>query len=118
MSLESTRKNRARLSSTVLHKKIMKNIIAKYTSIKEAIEINQGILIREDYYKFPKGISNIYFIDEGGNIKWEAELPSVDDAYSNPIRLEKDSFWAGSWNGFDCKVSLSTGEIIEKKFTK
>lgn len=98
--------------------KEMKSLTPKHTNIKEAIDVNGGILVREDYFGYPKGESNIYLLIEGNKIEWFAELPMENDAYVNPIVLGKESFKCGSWNGFTCTVSLIDGKIINRLFTK
>lgn len=89
----------------------------RHTQIEEEIETDAGILVREAYYGHPKGITNIYLVQDG-RIAWEAELPMSDDVYANPIRVEGDHFQCASWNGIDCKIALQTGKITESLLTK
>jgi hypothetical protein len=90
-----------------------------HTEIKQIIEKESYKIIREDYYKFPVGISNIYSLHLHERIEWFAELPSKDDAYTNMTETEDSNILnCSSWGGFDCLISIKSGKIIEKKFTK
>ena len=90
----------------------------RHTKIEEAIETPRGLLVREAYYGHPRGVSNIYLLDEQKKIKWEAELPMERDVYANRIFLEGDSFRCASWEGFTCTISLESGKITHELFTK
>ena len=73
-------------------------------------------MIREDYYKF-KG-SNVYLVDYDLREVWVAELPSSSDAYANPVSQKKDGLSCGSWESWTCLLSVATGKILSKEFTK
>jgi hypothetical protein len=91
---------------------------ARHRPVVEALATEEGLLVREDYYQHPKGVSNVYLLADDSKIRWEAQLPSPDDAFANPIRLEEGAFVCSTWGGFSCKISLRTGEIISSEFTK
>ena len=88
------------------------------TKIEETQKLKNGFLIRECYYDYPKGKSNIYKIDLSKKIVWYAELPFEDDVYSNSIILKEDYFICSSWKGVTCHISLEDGNITESKLTR
>ena len=91
---------------------------ARHRPVVEVLATKEGLLVREDYYQHPKGVSNIYLLADDSKIRWEAQLPSADDVFANPIRLEEETFRCSTWQGFSCKISLRTGKIISSEFTK
>jgi hypothetical protein len=91
----------------------------RHTTIVELFETPFGTLVREDYYCYPMGESNVYLLDSKGTPLWFAERPLPDDAYANRIvNLTDKTFECGSWEGFTCKIGLSDGKIIDSMFTK
>ena len=91
---------------------------SRHRPIVEAIVTREGLLVREDYFQHPRGVSNVYLLADDSKVRWEAELPSADDVFANPIELEGEAFRCCTWNGYSCKISLSTGRIISSAFTK
>ena len=96
----------------------MKSITPKHTEIKECIELENGFVIREDYYGYPEGESNLYFLNKEKKELWKAELPMDGDVFSNPMTIDGNDALSGSWKGFDCRISLTDGKIVDKVFTK
>ncbi len=94
------------------------NIKPRHTKIVETLKLDDKTIVREDYMKYPKSESNVYAIDNKGNIIWFAELPSVDDCYANKMRIENKLLKICSWNCFMVSLDLKNGKIIEKKFVK
>lgn len=88
------------------------------TSIVQRLSTPRGILVREDYFQHPQGVSNVYLMDFHGKILWDAELPSAIDTFCDSLALDGDAFSCASWNGFSCKFSLGTGRILSREFTK
>ena len=89
-----------------------------HTKIEEIQNLKDGYLIRESYFEYPKGKSNIYKVSLSKKIDWYAELPFEDDVYSNPIILKENHFICASWKGVDSHISLKDGSIIESKLTR
>ena len=89
-----------------------------YTEIEEIVKTDSLQIIRENYFQFPKGESNIYAKDVENKIVWFAELPMEADVYSNPIELIDGKLKAGSWKGFTVLIDIKNGKIIESNFTK
>lgn len=77
-----------------------------------------GIIVREDYYQFPRGASNVYLLDYTFRLLWRAELPSLTDSYANPVEDHGDYLQCASWECFTCRICPETGGIISKQFTK
>ena len=91
----------------------------RHTKIVEAIVTPHGTLVQEDYYLYPKHESNIYMVDNQGDLLWFAERAMDDDAYANKIRKSSDTtVKCASWNGFDCEIDLLTGKLVHAAFTK
>jgi hypothetical protein len=55
------------------------------TKIVQVEPRTSGIIVREDYYCFPRGDSNIYLLDYAFRLLWRAELPTHTDSYANPV---------------------------------
>jgi len=89
------------------------------TSIVQVVQIGAYLIVREDYYHFPRGRSNVYCIDAHMRQLWEAELPSTSDVYANPIVVcGEDEFSVASWEGCTCWIDATTGKIRRSEFTK
>jgi hypothetical protein len=88
------------------------------TKIVQVEPLASAIVVREDYYKFPRGQSNLYLIDYVFQILWRAELPMPDDVFANPVLAYGDYFECASWNGITCRICRTTGRILSTVFTK
>ena len=89
------------------------------TSIVQALPIGSRVVVREDYYEFPRGQSNVYCLTEDFDLAWTAELPWQNDIYANPVIPTQDGFLScASWDGMSCTLHPETGRIIKKVFTK
>jgi hypothetical protein len=88
------------------------------TSIIQVLPIGLGIVALEDYYKFPRGTSNLYFLSNDLSLVWSAELPSSDDVYANRVFEVSEGLICASWNGVTCTICPNTGRILKKVFTK
>jgi hypothetical protein len=78
--------------------------------------IEEGIVVREDYYRF-KG-SNLYLVDYDLRDLWTAELPSSSDVFANPVSRVSGGLSCGSWESWQCLLSIKSGKLISKEFTK
>jgi hypothetical protein len=94
------------------------NFKPRYTEIIQKIELDNMTIIRENYYGYPNSESNLYAKDNNGIVIWFAELPMINDCYSNEMRLVNDSITTGTWNGFTIILNAVNGKIIEQRFTK
>jgi hypothetical protein len=106
-----------------------------HTKIVDRKTVGVIEIIRENYYNYPKGRSNIYARNNKGRIVWYADLPLTEDIYSNPIQWDKginksrttqddfltvsnDSFVVSSCNGYTVSIDYKRGKIIYSKLTK
>jgi hypothetical protein len=76
------------------------------------------IVVREDYFQCPHGISNVYCLDRRLQRVWAAELPSEMDVYANPLVERGEYLECASWEGWTCALDPRTGRIIRRTFTK
>ena len=91
----------------------------RHTEIVETVQTPIGLLVREDYYRYPASESNLYMLGADGTVMWFAERASSDDAYANSIRMTNNgTIKCASWNCFDCEIDLQTGELLNAQFTK
>jgi hypothetical protein len=89
------------------------------TSIVQALRIDSGIVVREDYYQFPRGQSNVYLLTENFVLVWSAELPWQRDVYANDVFPTMEGLLScASWDGMSCTIHPETGHILKKVFTK
>ena len=88
------------------------------TKIVQVEPRTSGIIVREDYYRFPPGDSNVYLLDYAFRLIWRAELPKPTDSYANPVEDHGDYLQCASWECFSCRICPDTGRIISKQFTK
>jgi hypothetical protein len=89
-----------------------------HTEIEEIVETDGLQIIRENYFQFPEGKSNIYAKDIEDKIIWFAELPIVGDSYSNPMEFIDGKLKVSSWKGFTVLINIKNGKIISSDFTK
>ena len=94
------------------------NKIGIHTEIEEIVETDSLQIIRENYFKFPEGESNIYAKNVEDKIVWFAELPIDGDVYSNPMEFNDGKLKASSWKGFTVLIDIKNGKIIKSNFTK
>lgn len=75
-------------------------------------------LVREDYFRFPSGLSNLYCVDDNLGTVWSAALPSSDDSYCNDAEVVEGKLFAWTWNCYCCEIEAKSGRIVTKQFTK
>ena len=88
------------------------------TSIVQVLANGCNIVVREDYYQFPRGQSNVYCMTEDFELVWSAELPYANDVYANPVTITPEGLHCASWDCMSCTLSPETGRILKKVFTK
>jgi hypothetical protein len=89
-----------------------------HTEIEQIIETNNLKIIRENYFQFPEGKSNIYAKNIENKIIWFAELPIEGDSFSNQMEFKNGKLKVGSWKGFTVLINIKNGKIISSNFTK
>jgi len=88
------------------------------TEVVQLLPIGENVVVREDYYNFPRGTSNVYCVDAELRTVWEAELPHPTDAYANPVVQIQGALQCASWDCFTCDLDPQTGKILKQSFTK
>jgi outer membrane protein assembly factor BamB len=88
------------------------------TSIVQLLPLGSGVVVREDYYRHPAGVSNVYYLDAQLDEVWRAELPWPTDAYANPVTIVDGRLQVASWECWTCALDPSSGRIVRKDFTK
>ena len=88
------------------------------TRIVQILRVGERVVVREDYYQFPKERSNLYCLDAELQPIWVAELPSHTDAYANAVTDTPDGLVCATWEGVTCTLDVETGRIRSKAFTK
>jgi hypothetical protein len=88
------------------------------TNIVQIEPRRSGIIVREDYYQFPRGASNVYLLDYAFRLLWRAVLPAPNDAYAGPVHDHDTYLQCASWECFSCRICPDTGKLLSKEFTK
>lgn len=96
---------------------MMKSIKPISTKVEKIIEVSEEkFIVLEDYFGF-EGVSNIYCV-VNDIIIWYAEKSQPNDKFVNMIKIDVDSIFAFTWNGFKEKINSKTGKIIDVEFSK
>ena len=89
------------------------------TKVVQVLELTaHRWLVREEYYGFPSGSSNVYCVNDSLESIWSVELPSLDDAFCNDAALIDGKLFVSTWNCYRCEVDQESGRILRKEFTK
>ena len=88
------------------------------TQIVQLLPVGENVVVREDYYEFPRGASNVYCVNAQLETIWEAELPHPTDAYANPVVEDASALRCASWDGFTCDIDPQSGRLLKQSFTK
>jgi outer membrane protein assembly factor BamB len=86
--------------------------------VVELLPIEDRVIVREDYYHYPRDRSNVYCLDASLEAVWFAERPSGNDVYSGILGLAEGRLRLYSYDGFTCQVDPGTGRLLEARFTK
>ncbi len=54
---------------------------ALYTKIEKTIQISDGSIVLESPIGFPRNESNLYLVEQNGNIIWKAEKPDMNSFF-------------------------------------
>ena len=88
------------------------------TAVVQLLALGMDVVLREDYYRFPPGRSNVYCLDPSFSLKWSAELPSITDVYANTVQLLDGLLVCASWEGETCWLDPRSGVIVRRALTK
>jgi hypothetical protein len=86
----------------------------------EPIADTEDALVLLDYAdkSAPNHFENLLRCNSVGSVIWRSELPtSSADAYTE-FECRGEELWAFSWSGFVVNLSLLTGKVLSKLFTK
>ncbi len=86
---------------------------ALYTKIEKTIQLSVGTIVLESSNGFPLNESNLYLIEQNGNIIWKAEKPDISTYFSR-VKLNEDgnTFSAYTTHGHACELNLKDGKLI------
>jgi hypothetical protein len=84
----------------------------------QLLPLGERVIVREDYYHFPRARSNVYCLDASLDEVWSAERRSPSDVYSGMFEPVNGRLPLYSWEGFDCEVDVDTGRLLRSVFTK
>jgi hypothetical protein len=88
------------------------------TRLVQILCVGDHVVVREDYYQFPRDRSNLYCLDADLQPVWVAERPSHTDAYANAVTNTPDGLECATWECVTCTLDVETGRIRSKVFTK
>lgn len=88
------------------------------TRIVQILPLGGNVIVREDYYRFPHGRSNVYCLDSEVRPVWSAETLAPSDLYANQIAETNGCLVCFLWEGARCNIDASTGRILHNEFAK
>ena len=88
-------------------------VAALYTKIEKIIQLANGSIVLESPNGFPLNESNLYLVEQNGNILWKAEKPDIG-VYFSRVKLNEDGMTFSSYTtrGHACELNLKTGKLI------
>lgn len=91
---------------------------ASGTTVVQLLPLGSGVVVRENYYHYPRATSNLYYLDATLREVWRAERPAASDVYANPVSLQDGRLNCSTWECWDCEIDPTSGRLIRKLFTK
>ena len=88
------------------------------TRIVQVLPLGSNVVVREDYFGFPRGRSNLYCLDSDLRSVWSAETPAPTDRYANQVAEVGGRLVCCSWEGALCTIDPVTGRILHHEFAK
>lgn len=89
------------------------NVEALHTHIEKTIQINAGVIVLENPVGFPFNDTNLYLINQKGEIVWKAEKPVPGTSFSRvKLNEDGDTFSAYTLGGHACELELRSGKLI------
>jgi hypothetical protein len=89
------------------------DVVALYTQIEKTIQINAGVIVLENPSGFPRNDTNLYLINQYGEILWKAEKPESGTFFSRvKLNEDGDTFSAYTIGGHACELELRSGKLI------
>ena len=90
-------------------------------SVLDAFEFCDGIIVLfhpDEGIKMSGQFANLVCLAKTGEKKWVAELPTVKSADAYYRISSREPLVVNSFCSYRCEIDLSTGKIIQKRFTK
>ena len=93
----------------------MAEIEPLHTQIQKTIQTMVGTIVLEDPNHFPRGKSNLYCLDQKGELVWVAEKPEPAGLY-NRVMLNTDGNTISTYTitGEACELDLMNGTLISQ----
>lgn len=91
---------------------------ASGTAIVQLLPFASGVVVRENYYRYPRATSNLYYLDAALREVWRAERPSVSDVYSGPVSVQDGLLCCFTWDCWACELEPASGRLLRKVWTK
>jgi hypothetical protein len=88
------------------------------TRIVQALPLGSRVIVLEDYYRFPRDLSNLYCLDSSLRSVWSVKRVTTTDAYVGPLEERDGNLRCGSWEGWSCTIDPATGNVLEQVFAK
>lgn len=89
------------------------DVKARYTQIEKTIQINLGTIVLENPSGFPRSETNLYLVNQDGEIIWKAEKPETSTNFSRvKLNEDGDTFSAYTLGGHACELDLRSGKLI------
>ena len=86
-----------------------------HTKVDKTIQTSYGTIVLEDPIHYPRSESNLYCVDQDGQVVWHAERPDPNTHYSK-LRFGDDGLSLSTYTlgGHACDVDLETGKILSQ----
>lgn len=88
------------------------------TTIVQLLPLSSGVVVREDYYHYPRTTSNLYYLDAALRERWRAERPSASDAFSGDVSEHDGLLRCFTWQCWACELDPASGRLLRKVWTK
>jgi hypothetical protein len=89
------------------------DVEALYTQVEKIIQVNAGVIVLENPVGFPYNETNLYLINQKGEILWKAEKPVPGTSFSRvKLNEDGDTFSAYTLGGHACDLELRSGKLI------
>jgi hypothetical protein len=93
----------------------MAEIKPVYTEIQKTIQTMVGIIVLEEPGNFPFNETNLYCLNQNGEIVWKADKPEPAGLY-NRVMLNTDGNTLSAYavTGQACEIDLMNGNLIRQ----
>lgn len=86
--------------------------------IKDVFQLGEILFVIFDYRAYEKSVpaKNLVAYTKNGDLIWAAENPTEagSDGYIHFIDKMDGALWVRNFNGYECRIDLSNGRILEK----